>query len=42
MDTFDNINLRIEKFLKEEGLTAIKFAEIMEIRPSNISHFLSG
>ncbi len=33
---------RISTFMKSEGLTAMKFAEIMEIRPSNVSHIISG
>lgn len=28
--------------MKLEGLTAVKFAEIMEVQPSSISHLLSG
>ncbi len=33
---------RLAKFIKNQGLTASKFAEIMEIPPSNVSHLLSG
>lgn len=33
---------RLARFLKSEGLTAVKFAEIMEVQPSSISHLLSG
>lgn len=33
---------RLARFLKLEGLTAVKFAEIMEVQPSSISHLLSG
>lgn len=33
---------RLAQFLKSEGLTAVKFAEIMEVQPSSISHLLSG
>lgn len=33
---------RLAQFLKKEGLTAVKFAEIMEVQPSSISHLLSG
>ncbi len=33
---------RIAQFMKTEGLTAMKFAEIMEVRPSNVSHIISG
>lgn len=28
--------------MRREGLTAVKFAEIMEVQPSSISHLLSG
>lgn len=33
---------RLAEFLQREGLTAVKFAEIMEVQPSSISHLLSG
>lgn len=33
---------RLLQLLEAEKLTALKFAEIMEVRPSNISHILSG
>lgn len=33
---------RLAQFLKLEGLTAVKFAEIMEVQPSSISHLLAG
>lgn len=33
---------RLARFLKLEELTAVKFAEIMEVQPSSISHLLSG
>lgn len=33
---------RLAQFLKSEGLTAVKFAEIMEVQPSSISHLLAG
>lgn len=33
---------RLAQFLKLENLTAVKFAEIMEVQPSSISHLLSG
>jgi len=33
---------RIQLILKEKGLTSIKFAEVMEVQPSSISHLLSG
>ncbi|WP_299457964.1 helix-turn-helix transcriptional regulator [uncultured Rikenella sp.] len=33
---------RLAQFLKLEGLTSVKFAEIMEVQPSSISHLLAG
>ena len=33
---------RLAQFLQSEGLTAVKFAEIMEVQPSSISHLLLG
>lgn len=33
---------RLEEFLRLEGLTSVKFAEIMQIQPSSVSHILSG
>lgn len=36
------MNERLAQFLKLEGFTAVKFAEIMEVQPSSISHLLSG
>lgn len=33
---------RLEKFLKAEGLTPSRFAEIMGVQPSSISHILVG
>lgn len=33
---------RLEEFMKLEGLTSVKFAEIMQIQPSSVSHILSG
>lgn len=33
---------RLAEFLQQENLTAVKFAEIMEVQPSSISHLLSG
>lgn len=33
---------RLSEFLQRERLTAVKFAEIMEVQPSSISHLLSG
>jgi len=41
-DEKDVIKERIEQFLAAEKMTAMKFAEIMEIQPSNISHFMKG
>ena len=33
---------RLEKFIKTEGLTPSRFAEIMGVQPSSISHILGG
>lgn len=33
---------RLLQLLAEEKMTSMKFAEIMEVQPSNISHILSG
>lgn len=33
---------RLAKFMELEGFTSVKFAEIMEVQPSSISHLLSG
>lgn len=33
---------RLAEFMRRERLTAVKFAEIMEVQPSSISHLLSG
>lgn len=33
---------RLEKFMKSEGLTPSRFAEIMGVQPSSISHILGG
>lgn len=33
---------RLSKFMKNEGLSSSRFAEIMGIPPSNVSHLLSG
>lgn len=33
---------RIEILMRAEGLTSVKFAEILSVQPSNISHILSG
>lgn len=33
---------RLEKFIKSEGLTPSRFAEIMGVQPSSISHILGG
>lgn len=36
------MNERLKMLMESEGLTAVKFAEIMEVQPSGISHLLSG
>lgn len=33
---------RLDKFIKTEGLTPSRFAEIMGVQPSSISHILGG
>lgn len=33
---------RLEQFLKSEGLTSTRFAEMMDVQPSSISHILGG
>lgn len=33
---------RLQELLKKKGYTSLKFAEIMEVQPSSISHILSG
>lgn len=33
---------RLDHILRSKNLTAKKFAELMEIQPSNVSHLLSG
>lgn len=33
---------RLEKFIKSEGLTPSRFAEIMAVQPSSISHIIGG
>lgn len=33
---------RLEKFIRTEGLTPSRFAEIMGVQPSSISHILGG
>ena len=33
---------RLQELLKKRGYTSLKFAEIMEVQPSSISHILSG
>ena len=33
---------RLAEFLKSENLTAVKFAEILDIQPSSVSHIISG
>ncbi len=36
------MNKRLEQFMRSEGLTSAKFAEILSVQPSSISHLLSG
>lgn len=36
------MNTRLELFMRSEGLTAAKLAEILSVQPSSISHLLSG
>ncbi|MFI3287097.1 MAG: helix-turn-helix domain-containing protein [Rikenellaceae bacterium] len=36
------MNERLEKLIKAENLTSAKFAEILSVQPSSISHLLSG
>lgn len=36
------MNNRIIELIKAENLTAIKFAERLDVQPSNISHIISG
>ncbi len=38
----DMIKDRLNKIFREKSLTAVKFAELMGIQPSNVSHLLSG
>lgn len=33
---------RLAELIAEEGITSSKFAELLEVQPSNISHILSG
>ncbi|MEG2479590.1 MAG: helix-turn-helix domain-containing protein, partial [Mucinivorans sp.] len=33
---------RLLEFMNAQNFTAVKFAEIMEVQPSNISHIMSG
>ena len=33
---------RIQQILREKALSSVKFAEILEVQPSSISHLLSG
>ncbi|MFI3298366.1 MAG: helix-turn-helix transcriptional regulator [Rikenellaceae bacterium] len=33
---------RLQKIIEQEGLTSAKFAEILAVQPSTISHLLSG
>ncbi len=41
-DLREGVRLRLAELMRKEGLTAVKFAEIMEVQPSGISHLLSG
>ncbi len=36
------MNQRLEQLMRAEGLTSAKFAEILSVQPSSISHLLSG
>lgn len=36
------MNTRIQKFIEGEGLTAARFADIIGVQRSNVSHVLSG
>lgn len=36
------MNERLKEFMQAEELTSVKFAEIMGVQPSSISHLLSG
>lgn len=36
------MNHRLEQFMKAEKLTSAKFAEILSVQPSSISHLISG
>ena len=38
----DQIDKRLKHLLKKEGLTSSQFANIVDYRPSSISHILSG
>lgn len=38
----ENFKDRLDHILRSKNLTAKKFAELMEIQPSNVSHLLSG
>ena len=38
----ENFKERLDHILRSKNLTAKKFAELMEIQPSNVSHLLSG
>jgi transcriptional regulator with XRE-family HTH domain len=38
----ENFKDRLEHILRSKNLTASKFAELMEIQPSNVSHLLNG
>lgn len=39
---YHTMNERLEQFMKSEGLTSAKLAEILSVQPSSISHLLSG
>lgn len=38
----NDMNQRLEQLMKAERLTSAKFAEILSVQPSSISHLLSG
>ena len=38
----ENFKDRLDHILRSKNLTAKKFAELMEIQPSNVSHLLNG
>lgn len=39
---YEIMNKRLEQFMKAEGLTSAKLAEILSVQPSSISHLLAG